>query len=56
MAHLWQVQALRELPRDVRETIAEVLGSEAASHGLDEDEEPDAYGRELGELFEALGL
>ena len=45
-----------ELPLDVRETIAEVLGGEAATHGLDEDENPNAYGRELGELFDALGL
>jgi len=44
------------LPLDVRETIAEVLGGEAATHGLDEDENPNAYGRELGELFDALGL
>jgi hypothetical protein len=55
-AHLWQVQALRELPLDVRETIAEVLGSEAASNGLDHDENPNAYGVERGQLLEALGL
>ena len=56
MAHLWQVRELRELPLDVRETIADLLGCEAASRGLDEDEMPNAYGVELGELFDALGL
>ena len=56
MAHLWQVQTLRALPLDIRETIAEVLGREAAARGLDGDENPNAYGRELGELFDALGL
>jgi hypothetical protein len=55
VAHLWQVQALRELPLQVRETIAEALGCEAAAHGLD-DEEPNVYGVELGEVFDALGL
>jgi hypothetical protein len=33
-----------------------VLGSEAASHGLDRNENPNAYGVELGDLFDALGL
>jgi hypothetical protein len=56
VAHLWQVQALHELSVDVRETIAEVLGSEAASHGLDRDENPNAYGVGLGERFNTLGL
>jgi len=36
--------------------VAAVLGCEAAEHGLDEREMPTAYGEELGELFEALGL
>ena len=54
-AHLWQVRELRELPLDVREQIPHVLGCEAASHGLDESERPNAYGRELGVLFDALG-
>ena len=56
VAHLWQVRQLRHLPFDVRETVADLLGCEAASRGLDGDEEPNAYGRELGELFAALGL
>jgi len=56
VAHLWQVRRLRDLPLDVRETLADLLGCEAASRGLDEDEEPNAYGMELGELFDALGL
>jgi hypothetical protein len=34
--------------------VAAVLGCEAASHGLDEDADQNAYGRELGELFDAL--
>ena len=56
VAALWRVRELRELPLETRETIADLLGNEAASRGLDEDEEPNAYGEELGELFEALGL
>jgi hypothetical protein len=55
-APLWRVRTLRELPLAVRGQIANVLGREAASHGLDEDEEPNAYGVELGALFNALGL
>jgi hypothetical protein len=55
VAPLWRVRELRDLPLDVREQIADVLGCEAATRGLDEDEEPNAYGRELGELFDALG-
>jgi len=54
VASLWRVRRLRDLSLDVRETIADLLGCEAASRGLDEDEEPNAYGRELGELFDAL--
>jgi len=56
VAPLWRVRRLRDLPVPVREKIAEVLGSEAASRGLDEDEVPNAYGVELGELFGALAL
>ena len=55
-APLWRVRTLRDLPPDIREQIGNVLGCEAAAHGLDEDEEPNAYGVELGELFDALGL
>jgi len=56
VASLWRVHELRDLPLGVREQIADVLGREAAAHGLDEDEQPNAYGVELGDLFEALGL
>jgi hypothetical protein len=55
-APLWRVRTLRELPLKVRGQIANVLGREAAERGLDEDENPNAYGVELGELFDALGL
>jgi hypothetical protein len=50
------VKTLRDLPVTWREDVADVLGCEAASRGFDADEEPNAYGRELEELFEALGL
>ena len=56
VAPLWRVRRLRDLPVDVRGEIADVLGYEAASRGLDEDEEANAYGVELGELFDALAL
>jgi hypothetical protein len=56
VAPLWRVRSLRDLPRRVREEIADVLGCEAASHGLDENETPNPYGVKLGELFEALVL
>ncbi len=55
VAPLWRVRSLRDLPLDLREQIADVLGCEAAERGLDEDEEPNAYGVELGALFDALG-
>ena len=55
-APLWRVRSLRELPVAWREEVAAVLGCEAAARGLDEDEVPNAYGVELGELFDALGL
>lgn len=55
-ASLWRVREPRNLPFDVREQIASVLGCEVAARGLDEDEEPNAYGVELGALFNALGL
>ena len=48
-ALLWRVRNLRELPTAWREEVANVLGCEAAAHGLDKDEVPNAYGRELGE-------
>jgi len=56
VAPLWRVRRLRDLRVDVRGEIADVLGSEAASRGLGEDETPNAYGVELGELFDALAL
>ena len=56
VASLWRVQELCDLPLEVREEIGDVLGCEAAAHGLDRGEEPNAYGEELGELFDALGL
>ncbi len=56
VASLWRVHELGDLPLDVREQIASVLGCEAAARGLDKNEEPNAYGVELGELFDALGL
>jgi hypothetical protein len=56
VASLWRVHELRELRLDVRGQIADVLVCEAAERGPDEDEEPNAYGCELGELFDALWL
>jgi hypothetical protein len=50
------VRELRDLPLDIREQIADVLGCEAAAHGLDEHEVPNSYGEELGAPFDALGL
>jgi len=55
-AELWRVRDMRELPRDVREAIVDVLGHEAADRGLGADEEPNAYGRELDALVAALGF
>jgi hypothetical protein len=50
------VRELHDLPLEVREEIRNVLGCEAAAHGLDRGEEPNAHGEELGALFDALGL
>ena len=55
-AELWNVLDVRELPRDTREAIVDVLGHECADRGLDAAEEPNAYGRELEALVAALGL
>jgi len=55
-APLWRVKDLRDLPIAWREEVADVLGREAAAHGLDAREVPNAYGVELGELFDALAL
>jgi hypothetical protein len=53
---LWNVRDVRELPRDTREAICDALGHEAARRGLDANESPNDYGRELDALIEALGL
>jgi hypothetical protein len=55
-APLWREKSLRNLPVAWREEVADVLGCEVVSHGLDEDEDQNAYGRELGALFDALAL
>ena len=56
VAQLWEVDNVRELPRDIREAIADVLGRECAERGLDEDDELNPYGEELDALIDALGL
>jgi hypothetical protein len=53
--HLMQSLAWGSFPI-AASSYATPLGCEAAERGLDEDEEPNAYGVELGELFDALGL
>ena len=53
---LWNGRDVRELPRHIRGAICDVLGFEAARRGLDASEEPNAYGRELDALVEALRL
>jgi len=53
---LWNDRDVRELPRNIREAICDALGLEAARRGLDANEQPNAYGRELDELAAALGL
>jgi len=53
---LWNGRDIRELPRNIREAICDALRFEAARRGLDANEEPNAYGRELDALIEALGL
>ena len=55
-APLWRVKTLRDLPVTWREDVADVLGCEAASRGFDQGDEPNAYGVELGALFDALWL
>jgi hypothetical protein len=53
---LWNDRDIRELPRHIREAICAALGHEAARRGLDANEKPNAYGRELDALVKALGL
>jgi hypothetical protein len=55
-AALWNVRDVRALPRDTREAICDALGHEAARRGLDANESPNDYGRELDALIDALGL
>jgi hypothetical protein len=55
-AELWNVRDVRELPRDTREANCDALGHEAAIRGLDANESPNDYGRELDALIDALGL
>ena len=55
-AELWNVADVRGLPEDVRGAICDVLGHECARRGLDANEKPNAYGRELEALIGALGL
>ena len=53
---LWNDRDIRELPRNIREAICDALGLEAARRGLDANEQPNAYGRDLEALVAALGL
>ena len=53
---LWLVRDVRDLPRATREAICDALGHEAARFGLDANESPNEYGRELESLVDALGL
>jgi hypothetical protein len=53
---VWRVRDVRELPREVREDIYDLLGYECAEHGLDHEDRLTEYGRELDGLAEALGL
>jgi len=55
-AELGKVEDVRDLPREVREAIVDVLGHECAERGLDRDEELNAHGREIEALIEGLGL
>jgi hypothetical protein len=54
-ADLAGVADVRELSREDRESIADVLGRECAEHGLDHDE-LNSYGEELDALVSTLGL
>ena len=55
-AQLWAVRDVGELPRPTREAIFDALGHEAARRGLDANESPTDYGRELDALIDALRL
>ena len=43
----WQARELADLPAEVRGAMVDVIGHEAADHGLRRDGTPNAYGREL---------
>jgi len=45
---------VRDLDADTRGAIVDVLGAEAAARGFDSDGQPNALGRELDELADAL--
>lgn len=47
---------VRELSSDVKGAIIDTLGAEAAARGFDRAGRVNAFGRELDELAEALGL
>jgi hypothetical protein len=53
---LWRVDDVRDLPREEREVIVDVLGCECAERGFDEDDELNAYGVELEKLIEGVEL
>ena len=53
---LWNGRDIGELPRNIRLAICDALGHEAARRGLDANEEPNVYGRELHALVKALVL
>ena len=51
---LWNDRDIRALPRNIREAICDALRVEAARRGLDANEQPNDYGRELDELAALL--
>ena len=53
---LGRVRDVRDLQREIRGQIVDVLGHEFAERGLRSDDEPNAYGLELEELIDACGL
>ena len=53
---LWNDRDIGDLPRNIRLAICDALGHEAARRGLDANEKPNAYGRELHALVKALVL
>jgi hypothetical protein len=53
-ARAWRARDAYDLPAEVRGAMVDVLGFEAAGHGLRRDGTPNAYGDELDGLAEAL--